>query len=327
MIRNSLLLVLLTLTSHAANPHVKLVRSISESTDQYYSTTVDTTFTYDGTKLLSSVRIEKLSISPLMSFRTVTTFTYEDDKLITQVVESDIPEARWPVLERLTTTYLYDDRGRLIEQSTAHDEGGDGFVDFFTRRRYSLDGQGRTVRTTFEYLAPDTPQDHPLKSEIIYTYDSHDNVLLEQERYDLRIDGVIDGTRTSRYAYDARENVTDVATEYDFGVDGVVDLTEARNYSYSYGHRGQVLSLTTSIIGGPYGSSVTKTSYAYDVHGNVIRVVDELDSGSEGVVDAVSTTVYTYSRTRRARGDNGQPPKGKASNFEMPFLSDNEWPP
>ena len=104
----------------------------------------------------------------------------------------------------------------------------------------------------------------------------------------------------SNYSLDAHGHVILTVTETDYGIEGVPNGIERR--SYTYNRRGDVISSTTEFLD-DVGSvdAITRASYEYDPHGNLVRTVEEDDSNMDGIVDAIRTTTRTWVRASAAR--------------------------
>ena len=127
---------------------------------------------------------------------------YANGRLVERFEDHDDDEFR-------VESYVWDDEGRLLEQTFDYD--GDGAADLTLRGTFSADHL-----QTLEFTSPSY---HSLES---WSYDAGGRVTLVEK--DVGVDGDVDSVRTYSYTGDATEADGYVEDE---GPDGVIDASVA----------------------------------------------------------------------------------------------------
>ena len=322
--------LLLVLTVAAENPYqiTQVLREVSSGDDVV--TTFLANYTFEG-RLLNSQAVEMdVNRDGTMDRRTTATYSHdqEGNRVLTVFETYDISDGR--LESRTRVSNAYDVNGRVVQGLVETDSNGDGTIDSVSRTTFTYNSDGNRVlqvqevdsdddgaiegisKTTFSYdtsgnlvrrlIESDADADGSTDSTSthIYAYDARGNLLSEVREDDGDRDGKADFTLATRYTLDARGNAVLVVSDIDWDGDAVIDETSTR--ASTFNKRGQLLSSTTEYQNPDVSFYATATTtYTYDNHGNVVRIMTEHKVEGDESLNQVETVSYTYGRVTGSR--------------------------
>jgi len=167
--------------------------------------------------------------------------TFEYDALGRLISSTDY--AANASLSPYSTTYIYDDLGRLLQQSIPFEKSGG--TTYYSVTKYYYDANGNVTK---QQTSDNLPAQANSYTKTEYQYNSR-NLLTQATQYD---------------------GVTAYYTSYTYFANGLVATMVSGNgastTSYTYDHAGRVLSVTDAL-------SQTET-YSYDTNGNLTSKTD-----------------------------------------------------
>lgn len=239
----------------------------------------------NGLTELWSEEVSRASTAGASSELLERAFTYEDQRLVEELETFDSDNDGSP--DRITTTsYLYDDALRLVEVRRIYDDNADGAAEREEVRTETYDELGDHVGTleTVDMDADGTPESE------LDTLRQFEEGQLVFTRIEVRDAGQVTKRTLIRQIY-LQGIRTETITEEDDGADLVNDLVTTQTYNTF----GDLLYVQREVPpSGPRMPSRETTTYTFDpMRGILLRRVDELDIGSDNLIERTETWSFT----------------------------------
>ncbi|MEQ8637592.1 RHS repeat-associated core domain-containing protein [Gimesia maris] len=180
-------------------------------------------------------------------------------------------------IKTVTTNWMYDEAGRLIDEVFSH---YDDLLDQSSHFTYDLTGN-RLEQQVEKDFDGDGDVD---KKTTTYSYDENDRLLSEMTELDDNNDGSVESTSTTTYSYTGTQQTGKTVSE------GGVSQS---NTTFTYDLQGRMETVTISTLDGTgAATSIKKTTYDYDARGIRVSALHEVDTDADGTVNESTKTEY-----------------------------------